>query len=91
MTRTGRLPMGAKRVIRRKTIFETVLVRSLLNNERAQHNNQRCLKETADSIETMLHYNGRYKQRDVEENLDPKNNGLSPEKDPRIRYMKMCL
>lgn len=39
----------------------------------------------------MLHYNGRYKQRDVEENLDPKNNELSPEKDPRIRYMKQCL
>ena len=38
-----------------------------------------------------MHYNKRFKQRDIEENLDPKKIKIEPERDPRIRYMKNCM
>lgn len=46
-----------RNVVRKKSIFETFLVRSLLNNERTLGFNQNCLQKVANSVEAHFHYN----------------------------------
>jgi len=70
--------------------LEKFLIRSLLQ-ENPEAKPESFLTKTAETIRTNLHYNKRFKQRDVEENFGPEAITLEAEKDPRIKYMKKCL
>ena len=48
------------------------------------------LEKVATMIQMNLHYNKRFKQRHIEENFGPSAIELSPDKDPRIKYIMKC-
>ncbi len=47
------------------------------------------LEEAANALEMKLHYDKRFKQREIEHNMD-RNIDLEPEIDPRIKLMQQC-
>ena len=50
----------------------------------------RVLEKAVNDLEMKFHYDRRFKQRDMECNLDTKRVQHEPDSDPRIKLMKKC-
>ncbi len=72
---------------KKKSYLETHLVKSLFAKNIKRE--VTVLEEAANALEMKIHYDKRFKQREIEHNMD-RNVDLEPEIDPRIKLMHQC-